>query len=583
MKKRKSVYHILPMLVMLLVASPVMRSHEKQAPVVSDSDRRKAEYYFLEAQNEKSNDRMDSYYDLVRRAHELDPTCSTYSFYMGQCLISMENSNRDIAQRALDLMKENFEARPNDYYETIYYSDANMALGNPGEGMRAIKALSDRNPYRIELQARMADAYARVGDFAASNETYDSIAALHGTSMAITNKKLANYITMNDSAGALNEMRQLLATAPNNAEFNLTMGSLMQEFGQRDSALLYLNKAQQADPSNGVICLAKAQYYKLNGDSSQYEQQIHQALINENLSIDDKIALLVVEVRQLINDQDTSGRAEVLFGELLIQHPHETSVHEMYSEYLIYKKDYKGAAEQLQYALDITPTDAEGWRKLMIVQMMGEDFPAAIASANKALEYNPDSLELYRYIAPAYSQMKQYTKALETYNIALQLTDSLDVETLSDLMGGMGDVYQELKDTTMARKCYDESLKYNPANVTIMNNYAYYLSVIETDLDKAERMAALAVKAYPTSATFLDTYAWVFFKKKDYKMALMYIKSAIDNDEEKNADVLDHYGDILFMNGEADEAVKQWEAALELTPGNELIERKIKNQNLLEE
>lgn len=568
---------------MLLVVAPAMISRDKKAPAVTDSDKRKAEYYFLEAQNEKSHDRMDSYFDLIKKAHEIDPTNSTYSFYLGHGMLTMDNATRDKAQGALDLMKEHFDSCPEDFYETTFYSDANMMLGNPGEALKAIKSLCDRNPYRIELQARLAEAYARVGDFAASNETYDSIVALHGSSLAVTTKKLGNYVTMNDTTGAINEMRKLLATGPKNVDYNITMGSLMQQFGMRDSAIYYLDQAQQAEPDNGYTYLAKAQFYMLNGDSALYQQQIQQALVNENLGIDDKMQLLVTSVKQMIQQQDSTGRADSLFTVLIKQHPHEAVVHEMYSEYLIYKKDYKGAGEQLQYVLDINPTDAEGWHKLMITQMMAEDFPAAINSASKALEYNPDSLELYRYIAPAYLQMKQCDKALETYNIALAMTDSLDVETLSDLKGGMGDVYQEMGDSEKAFACYEEAIKYNPGNVGIMNNYAYFLSLKGEDLDKAERMAAIAVKAYPNSATYLDTYAWVYFKKKDYKMALMYIKSAIDNDDTHSADVLDHYGDILFMNGETEAALEQWQKALEKAPENELIQKKVKHKTIFSE
>lgn len=580
---RKLINKILPALAMIIIAAPVMLSRDNKQVGVSAADKRKAEYYFLEAENEKSHNRMDSYFDLLKKAHEIDSTNPTFSFHLGFAMLTMENTTRGMAQKALELMKENYEANPGSYYETTFYSDANMMLGNPGEGLKAIKSLCDRNPYRIELQVRLADAYARVGDFAASNETYDSIEALHGKSLPITTKKLSNFVTMNDTVGAINEMKTLLATAPRNAEYNITMGSVLQQFGMNDSAIVYFDRAQEAEPENGYTYLAKAQYYMLNGDSTKYEQQIQHALVSESLGVEDKVQLLVSSVRDMIAREDSSARADSLFAVLIRQHPHEAAVHEMYCEYLLYKKNYKAAAEQQQYVLDINPTDAEGWRKLMIVQMMDDDYTNAIKSANKALEYNPDSLALYQYIAPAYYQMKEYNKAIETYNLALGITDSLDVETLSDLYGGLGDVYQALGDNEKAFSYYDKSLEYNPLNVGIMNNYAYFLSLEGKDLDKAERMAALAVKSVPNSATYLDTYAWVYFKKKDYDMALLYIKNAIDNDDTYSADVLDHYGDILFMKGETDQAVEQWKKALEKDPENELIQRKIKLKTILTE
>ena len=571
---------ILPLLAMLLVVTPAMFSRDNGTH--SYNNKRKAEYIFLEAQNEKSHGRMDSYYDLVKRAHEIDPTNTSFSFHLGYCMLSMDNPTRSTASQALNLMKEHFDSHPDNFYETIFYSDANMMLGNHGEGLKAIKSLCDRNPYRIELQARLADAYAKVGDYAASNETYDSIEAIHGKNLQITTNKISNYVTMNDTTHAIAEMRSLLNTAPQNANYNITMSEVMQLFGMRDSALIYLNKAQQYEPDNGHTYLAKAQYYIAVGDSTEYEHQIYQALVNEQLDINDKVQLLASTVRQMIADNDSTERAFNLFSTLIKQHPHEAVVHDLYCEYLIYKKDYKAAAEQQGYVVDINPTDAESWRKLMIVNMMDENFPAAISAAEKSLEYNPDSLSLYRYIAPAYFQMKQYDKALETYNIAINLTDSTDLETLSDLYGGMGDVYQDLDNWDKATECYDKSLEMNPGNVGIMNNYAYFLSLRGENLDKAERMSAITVKATPNSSTYLDTYAWVFYKKKDFKMALIYIKSAIDNEteEEHSADVLDHYGDILFMNGETDAAVEQWKKAIEKAPNNELIKKKIKNKTI---
>ena len=47
------------------------------------------------------------------------------------------------------------------------------------------------------------------------------------------------------------------------------------------------------------------------------------------------------------------------------------------------------------------------------------------------------------------------------------------------------------------------------------------------------------------SAVFLDTYAWVYFKKGDYQMALLYIEQALSKIGSDNAELLEHYGDIL--------------------------------------
>ena len=446
----------------------------------------------------------------------------------------MNNTTKERCDQGLALMKTHFDAQPEDLYETTFYSDANMQLGHPEEALRALKVLNEYNPNRLELQVRLAEAYSQSGDYAQSNATYDSIAAIFGNAIQIPSSKIENFIALNDSAGALREMRVLLATAPQNDTYNLGMSGLFQHYGMNDSALYYLDRAQEYAPDNGLIYLTRAQYYNQIGDSAGYEQQIYNALTAEQLDVDTKLGVLLSYIRERLSQEDTTQRIDNLFSVLIQQHPHEAKIHQLYSEYLYAKKDTKGAIEQLSYSLDVNPTDADGWRNMMILNMMDDNYAEAIKASEKALEYNPENLDLYGYVAGCYHQMKEYEKAIATYKKILSLTDSTDYERQSELITGMGDTYSELQDTVQAFECYERALELDPANSSALNNYAYFLAQRGENLDRAERMAALAVKEDPDNANFIDTYAWVFFAKKDYKMALLYIKSAVEKSEDQH-------------------------------------------------
>ncbi len=564
-----------------MALTAVAGKNEPAQKTVSLADQRKAEYIFVQAQNEKLKDNFDAFYDLLSYAHEIDPTNTAISFYMGMCKIRMNNTTKESCEEGLALMKEHFEKQPEDLYETTFYSDANMQLGHPEEALRAIKLLNEHNPNRLELQLRLAEAYSQSGDYAQSNVTYDSIAAIFGNAIQITSSKIDNYMAMNDSTGALREMRGLLATAPKNDSYNLAMSGLFQHYGMNDSALYYLDRAQEYAPDNGYVYLARAEFYNMAGDSVGYEQQIYNALTAEQLDVDSKLGVLLGHIRKQLAKEDTTQRINDLFTVLIQQHPHEAKIHQLYSEYLYAKKDTKGAIEQLSYSLDVNPTDADSWRNMLILNMLDNNYPEAIKASEKALEYNPDNLDLYGYVAGCYHQMKEYGKAIETYQKILTLTDSTDFERRSELITGMGDTYSEMGDTAKTVECYEQALAIDPANTSALNNYAYYLAQQGQDLDRAERMAAIAVKDEPENANFIDTYAWVFFAKKNYEMALLYIKSAVEKDEDNH--LLEHYGDILWFNDDKEGAVEQWGKALELDPDNELLQRKVKNKTYYEE
>ena len=569
------------MTIALLALTAIAGKKEPDKKTISAADQRKAEYIFMEAQKQKFNDNFDAFFDLLSYAHELDPGNTAISFYKGLCLLKMNNTTKERCEEALALMKVHFEAQPEDLYETTFYSDANMQLGHPEEALRAIKLLNEYNPNRLELQVRLAEAYSQSGDYAQSNATYDSIAAIFGDAIQITTSKIENYMAMNDSTGALREMRALLATAPQNDSYNIAMSGLFLHYGMNDSALYYLDRAQEYAPDNGYIYLTRAEYYNMIGDSVGYEQQIYNALTAEQLDVDSKLGVLMDYIRKQLAKEDTTQRINNLFTVLIEQHPHEAKIHQLYSEYLYTQKDIKGSIEQLGYSLDVNPTDADGWRNMVILNMMDDNYPDAVKASEKALEYNPDNLDLRRYVAGCYYQMEEYDKAISAYEEVLSMVDSTDTERRAEILTGIGDIYSQLKDTPKTIEYYENALQIDPLNSGALNNYAYYLAQRGENLDRAEAMAALALKFEPDNANFIDTYAWVYFAKKDYAKALLYIKSAVEKDEDNH--LLEHYGDILWFNNEPEAAIEQWTKALELEPDNELLQRKVKNKTYYEE
>ena len=147
----------------------------------------------------------------------------------------------------------------------------------------------------------------------------------------------------------------------------------------------------------------------------------------------------------------------------------------------------------------------------------------------------------------------------------------------------IGDIYYQMGQLDQAYKAYDEALKYNDKNVVVLNNYSYFLSLEKKDLKKAERMSAQCIKLEPDNATYLDTYAWIFFVQGNYTLAKIYIESALEKDKTKSAELVDHYGDILFMNGDKEKAVEQWKKAKEMGKDSEILNRKIAEQQYIED
>ena len=202
-----------------------------------------------------------------------------------------------------------------------------------------------------------------------------------------------------------------------------------------------------------------------------------------------------------------------------------------------------------------------------------------ILHSEKALELFPNQAMLWFYNGTGHLMQKNAAKAVKSLEYGKKLAaDNAELQTQFNMQ--LGDGYQHLKDYPKSEEAYESVLVADPDNTHVLNNYSYYLSLRNQSLNKAKSMSEKLVRQYPKDATYLDTYAWVLYKLKDYNNSRKYLEEAIAI--KKDADVLEHYGDVLYQLDEKDKAVEQWIKAKSLGKGSEFIDKKIKDKKLYE-
>jgi tetratricopeptide (TPR) repeat protein len=169
-------------------------------------------------------------------------------------------------------------------------------------------------------------------------------------------------------------------------------------------------------------------------------------------------------------------------------------------------------------------------------------------------------------------ERKEYDSAISLYNEALKHADN---DTLrSSIMGYIGDIEHARDDMKRCYKAYNKALKYFADNSSVLNNYAYFLSLEERDLERALEMISRALECSQNNSTYLDTMAWVLYKLGRYTEAKKYMQQALSLDRSRGADYALHYGDILHALGEEFMAKTYWRKALERGADKEEIERR---------
>ena len=234
------------------------------------------------------------------------------------------------------------------------------------------------------------------------------------------------------------------------------------------------------------------------------------------------------------------------------------------------------AVARLEEIIKVRPDSYFAWEKLLLVYYEMKDFKSLESRGKEcATRFNRSVLAKILYANGAMENLN-FDVALEELRKADILAgDNKDIKL--QVLTMKADTYYRMKNFQDAFKTFDEALKLNDADITIMNNYAYYLAEQDMNLKEAEEMAAKVIEKEPDNTTFLDTYAWVLYKRGKTREAAKIMQKVISSEEPDDAEWYEHYGFILKKMGKCREAVEKWEIALSLDKSKTNVQKEIEN------
>ena len=583
----------------------------------------KAKYVFTEAIKQLSNEKVSESLALLNYAQSLDPDNTAIGQYKAKAVLQSVfkpdggMTETDLSEM-VDLMEKHFNAHPEDIYENRVFGRLCQQMGKDSVAIEVWKRTLEIDPSKQSVRYLLASSLVQLRRYNDALAVYDSIERYDGIGPDIVWAKAGCHHLLNDTVGAVKEVRRLYDPAPNVAQYNMMLAELYNNFNLPDSAFKYLIRTRDIDPENGPVHIALAQFYNQRGNYGEYQKEIFSIAENENIDIDEKCMALEdyekkwfrrladkyaernfdadsnkqalkefnkLSMKEQLNDLGMSTDSVCqIFDFAISEYPQEPRLHEMYADLLQATQDYAASNEHFQAVVDAGDGDDEIERKMLINHIQLEQIAEADTMIMRAVKKDPAKITYFTLVAAHYYKTKDHANIIKTYERAISLCDSTDIDNLSSFNQGIGDQLLSEGDTTRAITYYEKCIEINPKNVMALNNYAYLLCQLGIDLDKAERYAGIAVQQSPNSSTFLDTYAWVYFAKREYSLALIYIERALSQDkDEASWEEYDHYGDILFMNGRHSEAVEQWKIAVEKAVEDEvepdaLLIKKVENE-----
>ena len=372
--------------------------------------------------------------------------------------------------------------------------------------------------------------------------------------------------------------------------------------GYYDAAMDLMNYCLETDTSSAAACYNMAQYLLSTGEGEKSEQLLKRAI---RLAPDNYWyhRLLAVNYSMRHKTQNAIGQLE----KMVVQFPGRSDIllelADLYEETGQFSKELRmldryGKMEDVEEQLK--------GKRFLCYLLMGESDSAyyeadrpeemierllqstsSLAGAEivqqfcaTVIRHEPDKYEPYYFHAIIDNLKGETDKALAMLNDGIVQVSGHDGKAQLYSLKGQFHHSMGMMEETFAD--YDSALVHNPDEIGVLNNYAYFLSLEDNDLERALNMSARTLEKEPLNATYLDTYAWILFRMHRYQEALSWLEKALRYLDQDNPEIYEHYGDALFMCGEKEKALENWHRAVQLKSESKTIDRKIREEQYLE-
>lgn len=564
---------------LLFFLTTILLFGQNESQSIIDTDnQRKFDYYFYDALSAKAQGKFAEAFDLFQHSHAIDSTNANVLSELGSFYSVLQQPSK-----AVEYLSKAVEKDPDNYYYNMALASLYKDVDQKEESIDIYNKMLKMHPQKTDIYMALAEAYNDNGDLEKAIEVLDALEKNVGIRESITLNKFRLYSMLSKKDQAFDEIKSIINKNPHNLNYIILLGDLYMQDDQLEKSIEQYEKAKAIDPELPALVISMVNYYEKSGKSELAQEEIRNALVSPMFEVDMKLQLLTRYITILQSSKSDTKIANPLFETLFDQHPHNSELSYLYGNVLMLQDNKSEAMNQFQIYAEAEPTNPAGWEQMLRIALP-DSLDRVVEITEEALKHIPDAYQFYFYLGGAKYQQEKYKEALVIFEKGLEAMQVENPLVKSDFHAQIGDLNYHLGNKEVAFENYEKALKLNPQNLGVLNNYSYFLSVENKELDKAERMSEITVKAEPSNATFLDTYGWVLFKQGAYTMAKIYIENAVKySEDEPSSEVLEHYGDVLYKTNEPELALEQWRKAKELGSDSKTLDRKIKSKKYIEE
>lgn len=481
--------------------------------------------------------------DLLLHCRDISPQASETYFFLADCY---ENAGQDSLKMVM--LTHAAELDP----DNVTYKEALLPIllqnNELDKAVAYMEGMVHDTPERTDLLNILLQIYNYQKDTKHALETLNRLETQDGQSEQLTMSKVQIYTDMGDDKRALKELELLVKNHPLDLNYRVMLGNWLLGKDRKKEALKEYKAVLKEEPDNENALLSIMDYYRSIGEDSVANMQRDNIIFSQKTQSDTRMLLLKQYIRQCEQDQVDSTKVLQYLDRAIAVKQSATDLWTLKLAYMTMKQMPKDSIKSVLYQiLDLQPDNASARFELIQMAWENQDSKEMIRLAKPAQQYNPDEWAFSYFLGVGYfinDDIEECINALQT--AAANVDESRQAKLAEDMYALLGDALYKVDKNDEAFQAYENCLRLNPDNIMCLNNYAYYLSEVNGDLDRAATMSLKTVKEEPNNSTYLDTYAWILYLQGRYEEAKIYIDMAVKNLEEDkdNTVILNHQKEI---------------------------------------
>jgi Tfp pilus assembly protein PilF len=431
-------------------------------------------------------------------------------------------------------------------------------------------------PEKESLLLSLGNLYSENKNYEKANLIFESFEFKYGINEKSTISSVKNLIAEGKYDKAMEKTLLLLKEKPDEVLYNGLLADIYRSKNEKQKALDVYNMLLERNPDNPQIQLSLCDFLINEKSYEDLLNLLNTIILNTNVDRESKIALMAKLIEMPDLYKEYSDKIIIALMVFEANYNEDNIVPLLRPELLIRQEKLDDAALRLEEIIKSDPENYYAWEKLLFVYLQMKDYNHLFERGEECATKFNRSFPAKLLYANGALELKQYSIALEELRKAEILAVN-NKDFIVQVLTMRADTYYRMKDYIKAFKTFETALKTDNQDLTIINNYAYYLAEQNSNLKEAEEMAKRVIMKEKDNTTFLDTYGWVLYKRGKLKEAAKVMESIINRGEKPDAVWYEHLGYILRKQKKCAAAIDNWNVALKLDSTKTELIKEIEN------